>query len=227
MFFCSRCSPSGGPCRSTSEGKRLVSLAFVFIIASQLIFGWEWSVLIGAGAIGFAMALGRVRAAQGRLQRRRLRDSRPALAALPLLLAAAADRHLRARRRLRRARRRDLRPRERPDRLRRDRASRGTPVADLQRPPAPVGADLRDHGLRRGAGRHLLAALGRRSCCCSSAPLFALTLYQRSSVAARVAEEAASTDSLTGLKNRRAFEEEAARGARPARTAARRGSRSA
>ena len=43
-----------------------------------------------------------------------------------------------------------------------------------------------------------------------SAPLFALTLYQRSSVRGRVAEEAASTDSLTGLRNRRAFEDEAA-----------------
>ena len=39
-----------------------------------------------------------------------------------------------------------------------------------------------------------------------SAPLFALTLYQRSSVRHRVAEEEAATDSLTGLKNRREFE---------------------
>jgi two-component system cell cycle response regulator len=43
-----------------------------------------------------------------------------------------------------------------------------------------------------------------------SAPLFALTLYQRSSLRHRAAEEAATTDSLTGLKNRRAFEEDAA-----------------
>jgi diguanylate cyclase (GGDEF)-like protein/putative nucleotidyltransferase with HDIG domain len=42
-----------------------------------------------------------------------------------------------------------------------------------------------------------------------SAPLFALTLYQRSSVGQRAAEEAATTDSLTGLRNRRAFEEAA------------------
>ena len=73
------------------------------------------------------------------------------------------------------------------DRLRRDRAfATGTPGPRVfMRPPAPVGADLRDHGLRRGAGGDLLARLARRSCCCSSAPLFALTLYQRSSVAAR------------------------------------------
>jgi len=44
-----------------------------------------------------------------------------------------------------------------------------------------------------------------------SAPLFALTLYQRSYVRSRTAEAAASTDSLTGLKNRRAFEDDAAR----------------
>jgi diguanylate cyclase (GGDEF)-like protein/putative nucleotidyltransferase with HDIG domain len=43
------------------------------------------------------------------------------------------------------------------------------------------------------------------------APLVALTLYQRSAVRHRVAEEAASKDSLTGLKNRRAFEENAGR----------------
>jgi diguanylate cyclase (GGDEF)-like protein/putative nucleotidyltransferase with HDIG domain len=43
-----------------------------------------------------------------------------------------------------------------------------------------------------------------------SAPLFALTLYQRSSVRHRVAEEEAATDSLTGLKNRREFERESA-----------------
>ncbi len=38
------------------------------------------------------------------------------------------------------------------------------------------------------------------------APFFALTLYQRSSVRGRVAEEVAATDGLTGLRNRRAFE---------------------
>ena len=41
------------------DGKRLVSLAFVFIISSQLLFGWEWSTLIGALGIGLAMALDR------------------------------------------------------------------------------------------------------------------------------------------------------------------------
>lgn len=39
------------------EGKRLVSLAFVFIVSSQLLFGWQWSILIGAFAIGIAMVM--------------------------------------------------------------------------------------------------------------------------------------------------------------------------
>src|SRR5256885_11053374 len=42
------------------EGKRLVSLAFVFIISSEILFGWEWSVLIGAVGISLAMTLDRV-----------------------------------------------------------------------------------------------------------------------------------------------------------------------
>src|SRR5437868_1864080 len=41
------------------DGKRLVSLAFVFIVSSEILFGWEWSVLIGAVGIGVAMTLDR------------------------------------------------------------------------------------------------------------------------------------------------------------------------
>jgi GGDEF domain-containing protein len=48
------------------------------------------------------------------------------------------------------------------------------------------------------------------------APLFTLTLYQRSSVRRRAAEREAATDSLTGLKNRRAFEEGRRGASRPA-----------
>src|SRR5437764_9352826 len=33
------------------SGGRLVSLAFVFVVAAQFLFGWQWSVLIGAAAI--------------------------------------------------------------------------------------------------------------------------------------------------------------------------------
>ena len=50
-----------------------------------------------------------------------------------------------------------------------------------------------------------------------SAPLFALTMYQRSHVRSRIAEAEAATDGLTSLKNRRAFEEEAARAIAAAR----------
>src|SRR5207253_5438071 len=43
------------------EGKHLVSLAFVFVVASQLLYSWESSVLIGAAAIGVAQVPLRVR----------------------------------------------------------------------------------------------------------------------------------------------------------------------
>jgi len=56
MFFVFTLLAEWRPVPIDPGGNRLVSLAFVFIIASRLIFGWEWSVLIGAGAIGLAMA---------------------------------------------------------------------------------------------------------------------------------------------------------------------------
>jgi hypothetical protein len=59
MFFVFTVLAEWRPGPIDPGGTRLVSLAFVFIIASRLIFGREWSVLIGAGAIGLAMAAGR------------------------------------------------------------------------------------------------------------------------------------------------------------------------
>ena len=47
-------------------GRRDVSLAFIFIISAQLLFGWEWSVLAGALGIGGAMAVSRSAPAQSR-----------------------------------------------------------------------------------------------------------------------------------------------------------------
>src|SRR5438094_771587 len=70
---CNRC-PFFGMCESArsrflratwhgshadTEGKRLVSLAFVFIVSSEILFGWEWSVVIGAVGISLAMTLDR------------------------------------------------------------------------------------------------------------------------------------------------------------------------
>ena len=56
MFFLLAILAEWRPVPIDVEGKRLVSLAFVFIISSQLLFGWEWSTLIGAFGIGLAMA---------------------------------------------------------------------------------------------------------------------------------------------------------------------------
>ena len=58
-FFCLAILAEWRPVPIDVEGKRLVSLAFVFIISSQLLFGWEWSTLIGALGIGFAMTIDR------------------------------------------------------------------------------------------------------------------------------------------------------------------------
>ena len=57
MFFVFTLLAEWRPVPIDPAGNRLVSLAFVFIIASGLIFGWEWSVLIGARAIGLAMGV--------------------------------------------------------------------------------------------------------------------------------------------------------------------------
>ena len=58
-FFCLAILAEWRPVPIDVEGKRLVSLAFVFIISSQLLFGWEWSTLIGALGIGLAMTIDR------------------------------------------------------------------------------------------------------------------------------------------------------------------------
>jgi hypothetical protein len=42
-----------------AAGTRLVSLAFMFIVAAEVLFGWQWSVLIGGAAIASAMLAAR------------------------------------------------------------------------------------------------------------------------------------------------------------------------
>ena len=59
MFFCFAILAESRPVPIDPAGRRLVSLAFVFIIASQILFGWEWAILTGAAAIGVCMAFSR------------------------------------------------------------------------------------------------------------------------------------------------------------------------
>jgi diguanylate cyclase (GGDEF)-like protein len=192
------------------EGGRLVSLAFVFIVASQLLFGWEWSVAIGALAIGLVMALERAEPVKAVFNSAAYAIA-AGLAALPLLLDGAESRSnagvaaivvaaggifvlanvalvcgaiaL---------------------------ASRGSfrdAFADHVRYSGPVFAIA----VLAAAQAVILWRVSAPLVLLLGAPLLALTLYQRSSVRGRVAEKEASTDSLTGLKNRRAFEDDARR----------------
>jgi diguanylate cyclase (GGDEF)-like protein len=192
------------------EGGRLVSLAFVFIVASQLLFGWQWSVLIGALAIGLVMALERDEPVKAAFNAATYAIA-AGLAALPLLADGAESRTnagvaaivvaaggifvlanvalvcgaiaLESRGRFRDA------------------------FFDHVRYSGPVFAIA----VLVAAQAVILWRLSAPLVVLLGAPLFALTLYQRSSVRRRVAERNAMTDSLTGLKNRRAFEEDAAR----------------
>ena len=45
------------PVPSTRRGNRLVSLAFIFIVSSQIIFGWEYGVLVGAAGLVVAQVV--------------------------------------------------------------------------------------------------------------------------------------------------------------------------
>ena len=161
MFFAFTTLAEWRPMPIDSGGRRLVSLAFVFIIACQMLFGWEWSVLTGAAAIGLAMASVRVEPLKVVFN--------SAAYALAAGLAALPGARVRARQQLQLRRPRDrrrllgrvVRPGQRDARLHRDRPLHPELAARrLPRSPPAFGTDLRDHDLRRDAGRHLLAPVG-------------------------------------------------------------------
>src|SRR5438034_284920 len=209
-FFCLTMLAEWRPVPIDIEGKRLVSLAFVFIVASQILFGWEWSILIGCLGILLAMALEHAEPIKALFNAATYAIA-SALAALPMLLSPSGH------------------------------DGYGVVAVIVVIGGAifvfvnvllvcgaiglATGGSIRevfrDHLHHSGpifaiavfvaAQAVILWRLSAPLVLLLSAPLFALTLYQRSSVRGLAAEEAASTDSLTGLKNRRAFEEDAAR----------------
>ena len=210
MFFCFAILAEWRPVPIDPAGKRLVSLAFVFIISSQLLFGWEWSVLTGATAIGLATAFARVPLFKVIFNSSTYAIA-ASLAALPSLVSGNVS--------------------ERAyERLAGSVFAGGAifVFANVMLVCIAIGlssgssilAVFRDHLRYSGPifGIMIFVAvqavifwrLSAPLVILLSAPLFALTLYQRSSLRHRAAEEAATTDSLTGLKNRRAFEEDAA-----------------
>src|ERR1051325_10677923 len=58
VFFALTLAAELRPVPADLEGKHLVSLAFVFLVATQLLYTWEASVLIGAAAIAAAQLPG-------------------------------------------------------------------------------------------------------------------------------------------------------------------------
>jgi diguanylate cyclase (GGDEF)-like protein/putative nucleotidyltransferase with HDIG domain len=209
MFFCFMILAEWRPVPIDPAGRRLVSLAFVFIISSQLLFGWDWSVLTGTIAIGLATAFSRVGPLKVAFNSATYAIA-ASLAALPLLVFQHVSEAGYAR-------------------LAASVVVEGAifVLANVMLVCIAIGlssrssifAVFRDHLRYSGPifGIMIFVALQavifwRLSAplvILLSAPLFALTLYQRSSLLHRAAEEAATTDSLTGIKNRRAFEEDA------------------
>ena len=194
------------------EGERLVSFAFVFVISTQLLFSWEWSVLVGAVAIGIALAIERA----GPLKL--LFNS--AVYALAALLAAVPYSVVGA---------------ETSSALGYAELTELVFVAGavfvLVNVFLVCGAIalarslsfrevLVDHFRHSGPAFLIMGFIAAQAVIfwnvspflvlLVSAPLFTLNLYQRSAVRGRVAQMAATTDSLTGLRNHRAFQDDLA-----------------
>jgi diguanylate cyclase (GGDEF)-like protein/putative nucleotidyltransferase with HDIG domain len=211
IFFVLTLAAELRPVPIDADGQRLVSLAFVFVVASQLLFGWHWSVLIGAAAMAVAMI-----ALRERLLKLALNSAVYAisagLASLPAYLG-----HTQAS----------------------DGAYGRLMVLTLVSGGIFVSANvvlvctaialasgervrdmLADHLRHSGLVFSIMAfivaqvvifwELSPMLLVLSGAPLFAVNLYQRSAVRGRVALRAASTDSLTGLKNHRAYHDDVA-----------------
>ena len=211
MFFVFTTLAEWRPVPIDAAGSRLVSLAFVFIISSRLIFGWEWSVLIGACAIGLAMAAGRATPLKVAFNM----ATYGIAAALASLALVATD---------------PVTP-----------GGYGSlalcivlsgaifVLVNVTMVCVAIGLAtgsrvlpiLVDHLRYSGPIFGIMVFVAAQAVIfwrvspplvlLLGAPLVALTLYQRSALRHRVAEEAATTDSLTGLRNRRAFEEDAGR----------------
>ena len=211
MFFVFTLLAEWRPVPIDPAGKRLVSLAFVFIISSRLIFGWEWSVLIGAAAIGVAMAAVRIQPLKVAFNVATYAIA-AALSSLALVVTSPLEQYGYVN-------------------LAFCIVLSGAIFVFVNVLMVCIAMGLStnlrvfpiftEHLRYSGPIFGIMVFVAAQAVIfwrvspplvlLLGAPLVALTLYQRSAVRHRVAEEAASTDSLTGLKNRRAFEDEAGR----------------
>jgi len=209
VFFVSALLAELRPVPIDVEGRRLISLAFVFIVSGQLLFGWEWSVLLGTASIAVAQLPHRV----GGLRlafNSAVYAIAAGLASVPDAIAGwhAGDVGY--------------------ARLTAIVFAAGAVfvltnvtlvcVAIALSSGSKVRGVLVDHLRHSGPPFLIMAFIAAQAVIfwslspflllLVSAPLFTLNLYQWSAVRSRAALLAAATDSLTGLKNHRAYEEE-------------------
>ena len=187
-------------------GERLVSLAFVFVVASGPLFGWAWSVVIGAAAIAAAQLPSRVSPLK-LLFNSSVYGIAAVVASLPTVAYAVPSDYGRM--------------------TALTVASGGIFVlmnvvlvcvaialSSGDRARDVLADHLRHSGLVFSIMAFIAAQvvifwqLSPGLLLLVGAPLFTLNQYQRSAVKSRVALKAASTDSLTGLKNHRAYQAE-------------------
>ena len=190
-----------------AEGRRLVSVAFVFVVSASLILGWEWGVLIGATSIALAQLPSRIDSLK-LLFNAAVYALAAALSALPVLVVGGTL----------------------------DSSTvRATGVAFAAgtlfvvcnvtlvciaialASGEPFAAVLRDHFRHSGPAFSVMVFVIAQAVIfwlqspylviLVGAPLFALNLYQRAAVKRRLAEHEAARDSLTHLGNYRAYQE--------------------
>jgi diguanylate cyclase (GGDEF)-like protein len=190
-------------------GDRLVSLAFVFVVGSGPLFGWEWSVLIGAAAIAVAQIPSRVGVLKLSFNSS-VYGIAAAVASLPTDFIDEHGLHMGY-----------------GSLTALTIVSGGVFVfmnvvlvcvamalASGERARDVLADHLRHSGLVFSIMAFIAAQvvifweLSPSLLLLVGAPLFALNQYQRSAVRSRAALRAASTDSLTGLKNHRAYQDE-------------------
>ena len=193
------------------HGARKVSLAFVFLLASQILFGWQYAVIAALVATAAVEAVERGLSLRGTFNTCAVRAL--GVRVRPARLPARLERwHDRARRR-RQAHRARLRRRRRLRRHQRL-AGRGG------RRRSPSRCPLRDapRGYIRHPGPAFLIMAFISALAVSlwkvdpplelllAGPVFALALYLRSSYRTVLAVRDAETDALTGLGNHRSFQ---------------------
>jgi len=191
------------------NGTHLISVAFVFVVASQILYSWEWSVVIGAVAMAAAQLPTRVAPFKFAFNTAVYAVAAGA-AALPELIAHVQSSH------------------KGYGELTCLVFASGAIFVITNVILVSIAVAIATGNTVRGVLHEylhhsalafsimiFLAAqivifwrLSPPLVILVGAPLFTLNLYQRSSIRGRVAAKAAATDSLTGLKNHRAYQEE-------------------